>query len=138
MRLPDFKRMAHEGSKVSPTYLPPLPPGNIPGTHFCWKLSQSQGHSAAGRIMSMKNSNDTIRNRTRDLPICSAVSQPTASPRTPNLYTIHVIMAKLMRTSPSSPYSLTNMSGLRDKTLPLPTNNITCLNTFLGLINAEQ
>jgi hypothetical protein len=28
--------------------------------------------------MSMKNSNDTIRNRTRDLPVCSAVPQPTA------------------------------------------------------------
>ena len=40
------------------------PPGNIPGTHFCWRLS------ASGRIMSMKNSNDTIGNRTRDLPAC--------------------------------------------------------------------
>jgi len=29
----------------------------------------------------MKNSNDTIGNRTRDLPICSAVPQPTALPR---------------------------------------------------------
>ena len=29
-------------------------PGNIPGTHFCQRLSQPQGHSAAGRIMSMK------------------------------------------------------------------------------------
>jgi len=28
--------------------------------------------------MSMKNSNDTIGNRTRDLPACSAVAQPTA------------------------------------------------------------
>ena len=56
------------------------PPGNIPGTHFCWRLSQPQGHSAAGRIMSMKNSNDTIGNRTRDLPTCSAVPQPTAPP----------------------------------------------------------
>ena len=28
--------------------------------------------------MSMKNSNDTIRNRTRDLPACVAVLQPTA------------------------------------------------------------
>jgi hypothetical protein len=28
--------------------------------------------------MSMKNSNDTIGNRTRDLPACSAVPQPTA------------------------------------------------------------
>jgi hypothetical protein len=44
---------------------------------FCWRLSQPQGHSVAGRIMSMKNSNDTIRNRTRDLPTCSAVPQPT-------------------------------------------------------------
>jgi hypothetical protein len=31
--------------------------------------------------MSMKNSEDTIGNRTRDLPDCSAKSQPTASPR---------------------------------------------------------
>jgi len=33
--------------------------------------------------LSMKNSNDTIRNRTRD-PACSAVPQPTAPPRAPN------------------------------------------------------
>jgi len=31
----------------------------------------------------MKNSNDTIGNRTRDLPACSAVPQPTAPPRAP-------------------------------------------------------
>jgi hypothetical protein len=30
--------------------------------------------------MSMINSNDTIGNRNRDLPACSAVSQPTAPP----------------------------------------------------------
>ena len=29
----------------------------------------------------MKNFNDTIGNRTRDLPTCSAVPQPTALPR---------------------------------------------------------
>ena len=34
-------------------------------------------------LMSMKNSNDTIGNRTRDLPACSAVPQPTALPRAP-------------------------------------------------------
>jgi hypothetical protein len=50
-----------------------LPPGNTPGTHFCYRLSRPQGHSATGRIMSLKNSNDTIGNRTRDLPACSAV-----------------------------------------------------------------
>ena len=33
--------------------------------------------------MSMKNSNNTIGNRTRDLPACSAVPQPTAPPRAP-------------------------------------------------------
>jgi len=33
--------------------------------------------------MSMKNSSDTIGNRTRELPICSAVPQPTAPPRAP-------------------------------------------------------
>ena len=31
----------------------------------------------------MKNSSDTIGNRTRDLPACSAVPQPTAPQRTP-------------------------------------------------------
>jgi hypothetical protein len=35
--------------------------------------------------MSMKNSNDTTGNRTRDLPACSAVPQPTAPPRAPKL-----------------------------------------------------
>jgi hypothetical protein len=32
-----------------------------------------RGHSVIGRIMSVKNSNDTIWNRTSDLPIWSAV-----------------------------------------------------------------
>ena len=63
---------------------PPSPQGNIPGTHFYYRLSQPQGHSASGRIMSTKNSNDTIGNRTRDLPPCSALPQPTAPPRAPS------------------------------------------------------
>ena len=33
----------------------------------------------------MKNSNDFIGNRTRDLPTCSAVPQPTALPRAPKI-----------------------------------------------------
>ena len=58
------------------------PPGNIPGAHFC----QSRPHcqNAAGRIMSMQNSKNTIGNRTLDLPTCSAAPQPTAAPRTNN------------------------------------------------------
>jgi hypothetical protein len=56
------------------------PPGNIAGTHFCYKLNRPQGHSAAGRVMSIKNSSYTVGNRTCDLPTCSAVPQQTAPP----------------------------------------------------------
>jgi hypothetical protein len=53
---------AHEGGEVvSLTHRPPLPSGYIPGTHFCWGLSRPQGHSATGRIVSMKKS-DIIGN----------------------------------------------------------------------------
>jgi hypothetical protein len=66
------------------------PPGNIPATHFCYRLGQSPGHSAAERAVSIKNSNDTIGNRTRDLPACSAVPQPNAPPRVePHYQHIH-------------------------------------------------
>jgi hypothetical protein len=34
----------------------------------------------------MKNSNDIIRNRTRDLLACNAVPQPTAPPRAPRFF----------------------------------------------------
>jgi hypothetical protein len=77
-------KSVHEAGKVvSPKHRLPLPPGNIPGTHFCYRLSRTQGHSAAGRIMSMKNSNETIGNRTRDLPVGSAVPKKTAPKRGP-------------------------------------------------------
>jgi hypothetical protein len=39
--------------------------------------------------MSMNNCNDTIGNRTRDHPACSAVPQPTAPPCAPQ-YLLHV------------------------------------------------
>jgi hypothetical protein len=52
-----------------------FPRANITSTHFCYSLSQPQGHSAYGRIRSMKNYNDTIGNRSRDLPACRAVPQ---------------------------------------------------------------
>jgi hypothetical protein len=42
--------------------------------------------STPGSITSMKNSNDTIGKRIRDLPACSAVAQPTEPPRTPLLF----------------------------------------------------
>jgi len=39
---------------ISPTHRPPLPPGNIPGSHFCQRLSRPRCHSAPGKIMSKK------------------------------------------------------------------------------------
>ena len=49
-------------------------------------MSQPQDHSAAGRIMLMKNSNDAIWNRTRDHPTSRAVPQPNAPRRAPSLH----------------------------------------------------
>jgi hypothetical protein len=39
----------------------------------------------------MKNSNDTIGNRTRDLPACCTVPQPTALPRGPVVVVVLVV-----------------------------------------------
>jgi hypothetical protein len=51
LRSPDFLTKAWDGGKVvSPTHRLHLPPGNTPGTHFCWRLSRPQGHSAIRRI----------------------------------------------------------------------------------------
>jgi hypothetical protein len=40
------------------------------------RVSRPQGHSAAGRIIWIRISNDNIGNRSRDLPVCSVVPQP--------------------------------------------------------------
>jgi hypothetical protein len=55
-------------------------PRKIPGTHFCQRLSRPQGHSEAGRIRSVEESNDFNASRTRDLPACSTVPEPTTLP----------------------------------------------------------
>ena len=50
LRFPDFMTTTLGGGKfVSRVY----PPGNSPGTHFCYRLSRPQVHTAIGRIMSM-------------------------------------------------------------------------------------
>jgi len=55
LRFPDFMTTAQDGGKViSLRQRPPLPPGNTPD-------------------ISLKNFNDTIENRTRDLSVCSVV-----------------------------------------------------------------
>jgi hypothetical protein len=47
----------------------PQPPGNFRAFEACNGI----GHNAAGRIMSMKNSSDTIGDRSRDVPTCGVV-----------------------------------------------------------------
>jgi hypothetical protein len=98
------RQLAHEGGKVvSPMHRPPLPPGHIPGTHFCYRQSQPQDQSAAWKIISMKNPNDTIGNRTRDLPTCSTMPQPTALPRAPThcIGTLHSLIILLLHGMPT-------------------------------------
>jgi len=51
-----------------------------------------QGHNAVGKIMSMKNSNDTIMNRSRDRPAWSSVPQPTRPPFSPRLKYISYVV----------------------------------------------
>ena len=47
LRFPDFMTTAQDGGKVvSLTHRKPLPPGNVPGTRFCLRLSRPQGHGA--------------------------------------------------------------------------------------------
>ena len=83
LRLPEFTANRH----TEVTRLPTLrigrhyPLGDTPGTHFC------QGHSAAERIMSMKNPNDPIGIRIRDLPAYSALLQPT-EPQFTSVYAV--------------------------------------------------
>ena len=46
-------------------------------------LSRTWSRNAAGRVKSIKNSNDSIANRTRDLPAFSTLPQTIARPRGP-------------------------------------------------------
>jgi hypothetical protein len=84
-RLPHFlhNRLTYGGEAVSLPRQPPFTPGRFLVLISVKMLSRPQGHSAAGRFTSTEKSND-IANRTRDLPVCSIVPQPTALPRTPS------------------------------------------------------
>jgi hypothetical protein len=73
----------------------PVPPRKIPGIHFFQKLSPSQGHITAGRIRSIERSNYLVGIRTRDLPVCSTVSQPTTLTRAPSPL-VYYIFCKVM------------------------------------------
>jgi hypothetical protein len=88
LRPPDSRQTAHEMVRLSALRTGRLYPPPLPQEIFLVLISvrgwvNTKAIFSAGRIMSMKNCNDTIRNQTRDLPTCSAVPQPTAPPRTP-------------------------------------------------------
>jgi hypothetical protein len=62
--------------------LPPPPPGSFLEPFSVKRLSWPQDHSAAGRIRYIEKIH-LIGTRTRDLPACSIVPQPTTLPRAP-------------------------------------------------------
>jgi hypothetical protein len=90
---------AHEGGKVvSPTTDRLYPQEIFLVLSSLRGRVNPGGHSAAGRIISIKTSNDTIGNRTRDLPTCSAVPQPPAPPTAcPQIGNIRVINSRAIR-----------------------------------------
>ena len=83
------------------------PPGNTPGTHFHYRLSQPQGHSAVGGVMSVKNYDDPI-SRNCDLMACSTVCQPSVPPciRTCLLCLVYFFHWYLVGRTASSVHSL--------------------------------
>jgi hypothetical protein len=67
---------------------PPFTRRKFLGTHFCQRLSQLRGHSAAGSARRIEKYNILIGTRTRDIPPCSIVPQPTTLPRTPAMTSV--------------------------------------------------
>jgi hypothetical protein len=58
-----------------------LYPPKYPWNAFLLQAELTSRHSAAGMINSMKTAKDPTGNQTRNLPVYSAVSQPTSPPR---------------------------------------------------------
>ena len=90
------RQSAHEGGKVvSLMHRSPLPPRKYSWYSFLLEAESPQSHSAARRIVSMKNSNETFGNWTRDLPACSQCLNrlrhrvPPPPLTKPNVYYFH-------------------------------------------------
>ena len=79
----EIKKLQKTAILGTPLHLQEISP--IPGTHLCYRPSRADGHTAAGRIGSMQNSNDPIGKRIRDLPVCYAMPKATALPH-PYIY----------------------------------------------------
>jgi hypothetical protein len=75
------RQAAHEGGKVvSPTDRPPLLPRKYSWYSFLLGAESSSGPQC-GREDDV---NEKFGNRTRDLPVCISIPQPTAPPCAPN------------------------------------------------------
>jgi len=85
-RLPDFKIVGTwRWQVVGLTHWPPLLSRKYHWYSFLLAESKPQGYSASGIIISIKNSIDTIGNRTRDLLACRTESIDTIGNRTRDL-----------------------------------------------------
>ena len=88
------RQSAHEGSKVvSPTHRPLLHPRKHSWYSFLLEAESTPGPYCGRKDCVNENYNDTIGNRTRGLPACSTMPQPTVPPRTP---TINVYCTKIV------------------------------------------
>lgn len=76
-------RHMHSGKLVISVYWPPLPPGDIPATYFCLRLSHPQGQRAAKRFKSMNNTGYSIGNQICNHLVCSTMPQPALPPHIP-------------------------------------------------------
>ena len=76
----------------------------------------------------MKNSSDTIGNRTRDLLACSAVPQPTAPPAAcpPLKYKRPIIIKELQKQPTGHCTQTTESVNLKVRNIFHGRNNITC------------
>ena len=67
---------------MSPEHWPPLSARRYSWKSFLLGAELTPGLSAAAKKKPTDISNDPFGNRTRDLPACRAVPQPTRPPRT--------------------------------------------------------
>jgi hypothetical protein len=81
-RLPHFldNRLTVGGEVISLTRRQPFTPQKYSWYSFLLEAELTQDRNVAGRVRSTENSTDLIGNRTRDLPTCSIVPQPTTLP----------------------------------------------------------